>query len=363
MKQRNNLIILSFVLVISLTISLFAQSYSVPSPISAYDIAAWANKGGFIASGSALPSAVASEGALYIDNTNATQPMLYRRGASAWYLVAGGGSGVATHSLLEGLSFAESGHTGFASEAALNNQIASFDAHVATFDLHIASQTDPHGATMTISQELKIGDPLATAVVNIDSPSVGIFRIASYVQLIYADSAPALSSSAVTIWADNASKCVYLHDGSSWANLCGTYGGLHCHDNATSQSIPNGTTYATVTALIDTHESNDVLVSTSTQSITINRAGVYRISFNSSFFVDTNNVVAYFAAFKNETELNQVHTERKIGVAADIGSTAASGFVRLSAGDIITLRARHDYASPVALTVAYGNLNIERVGN
>lgn len=395
MKQRNNLIILSFILVAVLGISLFAQSYSVPSPISAYDVAVWANRGGFVASGTAIPSAVASEGALYVDNTIATQPTLYRYGSGAWHLVAGGSGGVSTHSLLTGLDFASSGHAGFASSAAIPNNAsftltglseknfsslankpstlsgfgitdgalnASLTAHIATYGLHVADQSDPHGATMTVSQGLTIGDPTATDSAYIDSPATGVVRIASYIQLVFEDETPAISSEGVTLWADNASKCVYLHNGSNWSNLCGTYGGIHAHDNATSQSIPNGTAYATITALIDSHASNDVLVSTSTQSITINRAGVYRISFNASFYTDTNNIIGYFAAFQNKTELDHVHFERKIGTGADVDSSAASGFVRLNAGDIITLRARHSHTSAVAVTITYGNLNVERVG-
>lgn len=349
MKQRNNLIILSFILAVTLGISLFAQSYSVPLPISAYDVAAWANRGGFIASGSALPSAVASEGALYVDTSNATQPILYRYGTSTWHIVAGGGSGVSTHSQLLGLSFAESGHTGFASESALNN--------------HIADQVDPHGASMTISQEVIIGDPEATQTVYIDSPAAGIARIASYIQLVYENAAPIVSSSAVTIWADNASKTVYFHNGSDWTNLGGTFGGIHCHDNSSSQSVATGTSYATVTALIDSQISNDVLVSTSTQSITINRAGVYRVSFNLSFYTDTNSIIGYFAAFQNGSELDNIHLERKIGTGADVGSSAASGFARLAAGDKVSLRVRHNHTSAVAFTITYANLNVERIGN
>lgn len=189
MKQRNNLIVLSFVLVATLGISLFAQSYSVPSPISAYDVAVWANRGGFIASGSAVPSAVASEGALYIDNTVATQPILYRYGSGSWAVVAGGGSGgVSTHSQLLGLDFADSGHTGFASEAAL--------------DEHIADQIDPHGASMTVSQEITIGDPTATQTVYIDSPSNGVARIVGKWLITdtpeYADNAAAISGGLAT---------------------------------------------------------------------------------------------------------------------------------------------------------------------
>lgn len=189
MKQRNNLIVLSFVLVATIGISLFAQSYSVPSPISAYDVAAWANRGGFIASGTAAPSAAAPEGALYIENAVATQPTLYRYGSGAWAIVAGGGgSGVSTHSLLLGLDFAASGHTGFASETALAS--------------HVADQQDPHGATMSVSEELLIGDPAATYTGSINLLSSGVVQIASNVAIVanpkHADNAAAITAGLAT---------------------------------------------------------------------------------------------------------------------------------------------------------------------
>jgi len=188
-KQRNNLILSLVLIAASLAIASFGQSYSVPSPISAYDVAVWANKGGFIASGSAAPSAVASEGALYIDNTIATQPTFYRYGGGAWQLVSGGGgSGVSTHSLLLGLDFASSGHTGFASETAIND--------------HIADQEDPHGATMSVSEELLIGDPAATYTGSINLLSSGVVQIASNVAIVanpeHADNAAAITAGLAT---------------------------------------------------------------------------------------------------------------------------------------------------------------------
>lgn len=351
-KQRNNLILSLALIAASLAFAAFGQSYPVPSPISAYDVAVWTNRGGFIASGTAAPSVVASEGALYIDNTIATQPTFYRYGGGAWQLVSGGGgSGVSTHSLLLGLDFASSGHTGFASETAIND--------------HIADQADPHGASMSISEELLIGDPAATYTVSITAPSAGVARVASYAQLVSVSTEPtsALASDVITFWGDSASDTLMIHNGNSWQNLGGSYAELHAHDNSTGQSIATGTTYAKITALIGAGPYNDARISTSTQEITINRAGTYRVALNVSFYSDTNNVIAYFAAFKGTSELDNIHFERKIGTGADVGSSAASGYISCSAGDIITLRARHDYTSAVVFTVTYANLNVERIGN
>lgn len=350
MKQRNNAYLMTFLFIAALASTLLPQNYSVPSPLSPYDLAIWANRGGFIASGSAIPTEPAQIGALYVNDDDPNEPKMYRYGSAGWALVAGGG-GVSTHSQLLGLDFAESGHTGFASESALNE--------------HIATQTDPHGATMTVSQELTIGDPAATQTVSITAPSAGVARAASYTQLVSVSAAPtsALASDVITFWGDSASDTLMIHNGNSWQNLGGSYAELHAHDNSTGQSIATGTTYAKITALIGAGPYNDAAISTSTQEITINRAGTYRVALNVSFYSDTNNVIAYFAAFKGTSELDNIHFERKIGTGADVGSSAASGYVTCAAGDIITLRARHDYTASVTLTVTYANLNVERIGN
>lgn len=169
MKQRNNAYLMTFLFIAALASTLLPQNFSVPSPLSPYDLAIWANRGGFVASGSAIPTEPAQIGALYVNDDDPNEPKMYRYGSAGWALVAGGG-GVSTHSQLLGLDFATSGHAGFASESALNE--------------HIATQTDPHGATMTVSQELTIGDPAATQTAYIDSPSEGLLRLASDVYIV-----------------------------------------------------------------------------------------------------------------------------------------------------------------------------------
>ena len=434
-NRRNNTTAIIAMAMAAIAVTIFGQSYSVPLPISPYDVAVWANRGAFIASGTATPTGVASDGALYADTTVATLPVLYRYSGSAWQPISGG---TRKHSELEELPFAESGHTGFASEAAIPNNAsftlaglgeklfssligkptnasytlsglsekdfanltgkptnasytlsglsekdfssltskpttlsgygvidgaldASLTAHIATYDLHVSDQIDPHGATMTISEELLVGSGTANAYIT--NPAQGIVLISSYSRLIYEAVEPGVSSDAVTLWADSASDTLMIHNGNSWQNLGGSYAELHAHDNSTGQSIATGTTYAKITALIGAGLYNDATISTSTQEITINRAGTYRVALNVSFYSDTNNVIAYFAAFKGTSEIDNIHFERKIGTGADVGSSAASGYISCSAGDIITLRARHDYTSAVVFTVTYANLNVERIGN
>ena len=142
-KSINNLIIIVLVFVVA-TVATWAQSYPLPD-LSPKDISEWVIAGGQIASGSAEPTGVASEGALYIRTATPTAPVLYRYDSSDWQELSssGGGSGVATHSELTNLDFDSAGHTGF-------NSAASFTEHTDTY-------IDPHGATMTVTQEISIG--------------------------------------------------------------------------------------------------------------------------------------------------------------------------------------------------------------
>jgi len=97
---------------------LVAQSYPLPEYLSVKDLAEWAQRGGFIASGTGDPTLSAPEGALYVDFTTPEEPMLWRRGASDWALIAGGG---------------------------------------AALEAHIDTSVDPHGENMQISESLLVG--------------------------------------------------------------------------------------------------------------------------------------------------------------------------------------------------------------
>lgn len=132
--------------------------YPWPSDFSFYGLASWSQP--LVASGTALPAdANAHPGDLFINTATSTAPTLWRRGTTTWHLMSGAstsGDGVSTHSLLIGLSFADSGHTGFNSAA--------------SHTLHLEDQTDPHGASMTVSEKVTIGS---------GTPDCDIYRVAT----------------------------------------------------------------------------------------------------------------------------------------------------------------------------------------
>ena len=122
MKQRNNLILLTVVMTLIVGL-VFSQSYPLPTHMSPYDIANWVIRSGHIASGTATPpTSSVQPGCLYVDESIATQPQLWRYSGSNWYLISGG---TRKHSELQQLDYASSGHTGFAASSQIPNN-ASF---------------------------------------------------------------------------------------------------------------------------------------------------------------------------------------------------------------------------------------------
>lgn len=142
-----------------------------------------------------------------------------------------------------------------------------------------------------------------------------------------------------------------------------TYGGIHVHDGSTAQSIPNGTSYTKLTGFTDDSLSNDCTPDYANDQITITRAGNYRICFSLSFTCGTNNVLWKIAAFKDTTEIDTVHAQSKIGTAGDSQNISCCEFAALTAGQVVSLRARQDQAGAVNFTPVYMTLILERLGD
>ena len=137
----------------------------------------------------------------------------------------------------------------------------------------------------------------------------------------------------------------------------GIYGGIHQHDNATSQSIPTGVTYTKLTEWADNDSFNNTVPDQSASEITLTYAGDYKIESQLSFASGTNNTTMFVSAFLDGVELDECHFTRKISVADDIGSASFTGIVTVTAGQVLDLRIRHDDVGSVAITVQYGTIN------
>ena len=103
------------------------------------------------------------------------------------------------------------------------------------------------------------------------------------------------------------------------------YGGIHVHDNGTSQSIATGSTYIKVTAFTDNEPSSNVTSDASNDKITITKTGIYRVSGAFSFDSGTANAVFFGAPFLDGVEQDNIHWNRKVANANDVGSASFTG--------------------------------------
>lgn len=143
----------------------------------------------------------------------------------------------------------------------------------------------------------------------------------------------------------------------------GIYGAVNIYDNSTAQSIPTGATYTKLTCFPSIGLNSYVTCDTANDKITFTKTGKYRVSATLSFSCGTNNVEWRVAGFLNNVEQNQLHFVRKIGTAGDVGNAGITGFINVSSAPWdLDLRARHNDGGSVNLTVVYGNLNVEYVG-
>ena len=140
-------------------------------------------------------------------------------------------------------------------------------------------------------------------------------------------------------------------------------GEMHCHDTSHAQSIPAGATYTKLTHHTSTETAQNI---TSIADVGVNNEfiiiipGWYRIVATSSSYIASPNITFRFALFVNETEYDQIHSESKFP-PGDRRTGLIQGVIYCSAGDKISIRARHDKITAENLIVTYANFNMEYI--
>jgi len=144
----------------------------------------------------------------------------------------------------------------------------------------------------------------------------------------------------------------------------GTFAQIYVHDaTAAAQAIATGATYTKLTGLVDNGLSANCTPDAANNKIIFNRVGYYKVSSQLSFSCNTNNVEFKIAAFVDGVEQQQAHLERKIGTASDVGSASFMGVIEVYAPGVeVDIRARHDNIGSVDLTLEYGQLVVEFLG-
>ena len=142
----------------------------------------------------------------------------------------------------------------------------------------------------------------------------------------------------------------------------GIFGGIYVHDAAAVQAIPNGVTYTKLTCYVGNGPSSDVTPDAANDKITLTVAGYYLVNCSLNFSAG-NNKIFRMAPFLGGVEQDAIHIVRKIGTAGDVGSASFSGILTVAAVPVdLDVRARHDDAAPINITMAYSNLSVHYVG-
>lgn len=141
------------------------------------------------------------------------------------------------------------------------------------------------------------------------------------------------------------------------------FGEIYVNGNTTATTISVQNTWYQFTGFNTNGQSNLTTPDHTNDHITITKAGIYKIDFNVSFSGGGGKTYEV-SVYKNNgaTACPNIHIERKLGAAGDIGAAAASGFVSCSANDTIELWIRCTDVTTANATLRDVNLNVLQVG-
>ena len=223
---------------------LFVVAASVaapPSNLSPKGIAEWTEACNFIGSGSGALPAIATAGTRYTDLSTPSAPVDYRSNGVSWIAISGAGGGITSHASLTELPFGSSGHSDFASSAAIPNNasftlaglsakafssLTGIPTTIAGYGLtdaasttaltdHTSDQSDPHGASMTVSESITVG---SSTDVYISRLATGVCKIASFIN-IPPELATPTDPATGTVWCDENTNQLRWYNGTSWIDL------------------------------------------------------------------------------------------------------------------------------------------------
>ncbi len=174
-----------YLLLVIVMTGAIAIAATPPTNLSIKGVADWAIIGGHISSGTGTLPAVGAAGERYTDLSTPTAPVEYRSDGSAWQTISGGGTD---------------------------------DGTAASLSAHISDQTDPHGASMTVSESIAVGTGDAEDAY-ISRLATGVVMIASYSYLPPTSATPSADIATGTIWYDSNVNKLKCYDGSAWQDL------------------------------------------------------------------------------------------------------------------------------------------------
>jgi hypothetical protein len=141
------------------------------------------------------------------------------------------------------------------------------------------------------------------------------------------------------------------------------YASISCLDSTNSLTLTTQNVWYQSANFTINGASNMATPDHTNDHITIVKTGVYKIDFAMAFS-GTGSQVYEIEIQKNNgaTRLSEIHTERKLGTAGDIGSVSACGIVSLTAGDTIELWIRCTTGGGNSIVSRDMNINLFQIG-
>jgi hypothetical protein len=140
------------------------------------------------------------------------------------------------------------------------------------------------------------------------------------------------------------------------------YGEIYVNDNTTSDTVATATN-SQVTRFDTNGVYNSMTPDHTNDHITIVKAGIYLCATSIAFSGD-GSVQWAFSAYKNNgnTEFANIHADRKLGAAGDVGSASMSGLIDLAVGDTIEVWMMHTAGVNKDIIIRDCTLSLIQVG-
>lgn len=139
------------------------------------------------------------------------------------------------------------------------------------------------------------------------------------------------------------------------------YAELYAEDNNTSVNIPAGDFVQYTIPNSNVGVLKRVTLDATTQVATIVKSGVYQIVCTYASESDTSNIILDTALFVGEEKVQGAHIQRELRGPALVSTASLTTVVKLTKGDQLSLRIKHDSVSAINITTHYASFSMHLI--
>ena len=143
----------------------------------------------------------------------------------------------------------------------------------------------------------------------------------------------------------------------------GTFAEIYIFENENRQIIPSGSEYTKIEQFTADGLSSNAISDFRNHRINLTKVGKYKVSGTFSMFSDTDKVTFDIAGFLNRHIQPQLHLKLLMQTSSFPHNAMFSGFIDVEEeNSMLDVEVKTDCSTDVGLTIEYGNLNVEYIG-